>query len=366
MITIDVRWLSASGMGTYLRHIIPSIVAEFPERNFVLIGDRDEIDRIGIPATSKVDVVTATSKMYSLGEQFEMPKKIPKETNLFWATHYNIPLLYRGKMLVTVYDLFHLAMPGLVSGFHKRLYAKIMFGAVRRRAAAIMTISQFSGNELIRLTGKATQSIYPIHLGVADDWFHIPFSDRPYSGKYILYVGNVKPHKNLGSLVKAFGSICDKVPHDLVIVGKQEGFITGDETVAMESLRLGGRVQFTGYVNDETLRQYFVHADAMVFPSLYEGFGLPPLEAMAAGCPVLVSDTGPMPEVCGDAALYCDPHSVEDIAEKMLTLLNDIPLCDSLKKLGIDHARGFTWDRCVQQTCNVIKGLLYQPGEGTK
>jgi glycosyltransferase involved in cell wall biosynthesis len=233
-----------------------------------------------------------------------------------------------------------------------------MFGAVRRRAAAIMTVSQFTKNELIRFTGEGRQPIYPIHLGVADAWFHIPSSARPYSNKYILYVGNVKPNKNLSALVKAFGLICDKVHHDLVIVGKKEGFITGDGIVAKEAERLGARVQFTGYVNDdESLRQYFAHADALVFPSLYEGFGLPPLEAMAAGCPVLVSTAASLPEICGDAAVFCDPHRPEDIALKLLGLLMNEEMQDKIRRKGYEQARAFTWDRCVAQTCEVIRTL---------
>lgn len=357
MITIDARWLNTSGMGTYLRNILPGVVAAFPEKEFCLLGDKAVLSTLDAANCSNVRLVEANASMYSLAEQLELARKIPRETRLFWATHYNIPLLYRGKMLVTVYDLFHLAMPDLVGGLHKRLYAKIMFGAVRRRAAAIMTISQFTKNELMRFTGEGVQSIYPIHLGVADAWFHIPPSARPYPNKYILYVGNVKPHKNLSALVKAFGSICDKIPHDLIIVGKKEGFITGDEIVAKEAERLGGRVQFTGYVDDERLRQYFAHAEALVFPSLYEGFGLPPLEAMAAGCPVLVSTAASLPEICGDAAVYCDPYRPEDIASKLLGLLMDGELREELRRRGYEQARTFTWDRCISQTCDVIRDL---------
>ena len=337
---------------------MPGVIAAFPEKEFCLLGDKVVLSTLDVANLSNVRLVEATGSMYSLAEQLEFVRKIPKETNLYWATHYNVPLLYQGKMLVTVYDLFHLAMPDLVGGLHKRLYAKIMFGAVRRRAAAIMTISQFTKDELIRVTGEGAQPIYPIHLGVADAWFHIPPSVKPYQGKYILYVGNVKPHKNLNALVKSFGSICDKIPHDLIIVGKKEGFITGDEIVAKEAGRLGGRVQFTGYVDDERLRQYFAHADALVFPSLYEGFGLPPLEAMAAGCPVLVSTAASLPEICGDAAVYCDPHRPEDIASKLLGLLMNEELQEELRRKGYEQARTFTWERCVSQTCDVIRGLL--------
>lgn len=366
MITIDARWINISGMGTYLRNVLPGVIAAFPDIEFCLLGDKPVLATLEGLNRNNVRMVGAKASMYSLTEQLELKRIIPKETRLYWATHYNVPLLYRGEMLVTVYDLFHLAMPDLVGGLHKRLYAKIMFGAVRRRAAAIITISRFTKDELIRFTGEGKQPIYPIHLGVADAWFHIPPGARPYRKKYILYVGNVKPHKNLSALVKAFSLICDKIPHDLVIVGKKEGFITGDEVVANEAARLGSRVQFTGYVDDEKLRQYFAHAEALVFPSLYEGFGLPPLETMAANCPVLVSNAGPMPEICGDTALYCDPYRIEDIAEKMMTLLSDAQLRDSLRLRGLERARSFTWDRCVQQTCDVMRGLLDQPGEGIR
>jgi glycosyltransferase involved in cell wall biosynthesis len=261
-------------------------------------------------------------------------------------------------MLVTFYDLFHLAMPKLVGGRHKRFYAKLMFHMVRWRALAIITISQFSKDEFWRFIGPTRQSIIPIHLGVAKSWFDIKPSARPYSKKYILFVGNIKPHKNLSRLVKAFNLILNRINHDLVIVGKKEGFITGDTLVADLATRLGSRVEFTGYVDDAALHQYFAHAEVMVFPSLYEGFGLPPLEAMAAGCPVLVSNVGPMPEVCGDAALYCDPYNVDDIAQKLFTILNDDTLRETLRQRGLERAHSFTWDKCIAQTCDVISGLM--------
>lgn len=358
MITIDARWINTSGMGTYLRNLLPGVIEALPDTKFCLLGDLSELGVLKWANRKHVHLVEAKTPMYSLSEQWELVKIIPKDTSIFWVTHYNIPLLYRGKMLVTVYDLFHLAMPDLVGGLHKQLYAKIMFNAVRRLAATTLTISHFTKAEFIHFTGEPRQPICPIHLGVADAWFHISPRSRPYQRKYILFVGNVKPHKNLSALVKAYSSICSKIPHDLVIVGKKEGFITGDASVTTVAANLGSRVHFTGYVDDDTLYQYFEHAEALVFPSLYEGFGLPPLEAMAAGCPVLVSNAGSMPEICGDAALYCDPYSVDDMAAKLLTILNDEPLRVNLRQRGLEHARTFTWEKCIAQTCDVIRGLL--------
>lgn len=356
MITIDVRWLNASGMGTYLRHVVPGIIAAFPERNFVLIGDGDEIEGLGIPSGAKVEVVASNAKMYSLVEQFEIPGKIPKETELYFAPHYNIPLRYRGKMLVTVYDLFHMSMPDLVGGLHKRLYAKYMFDAVRRKAAAIMTISEFTRDELVRFTGKGRQSVHPIHLGVDDSWFEIPASENPHGRPYILFVGNIKPHKNLGALIKAYSMT--ELPLDLVLVGKKEGFITGDSASMFEAGKFEGRVHFTGRVDDALLKRYVANADALVFPSLYEGFGLPPLEAMAAGCPVISSNAASLPEICGDAALYCDPYSPSDLAGKIKHLMGDKALRDEFREKGLVRARQFTWESCIRKTCEVVDGLL--------
>lgn len=360
MITIDLRWLNASGMGTYLRNVVPGILAAFPERHFTLIGERDEIEQIGIPADTKANVVAACSKMYSIAEQFEIPRKIPKETRLYFAPHYNIPLFYRGKMMVMVYDLFHLAMPSLVGGFHKGLYACHMFNAVRRRADAILTISHFTKDELNRYTGEGRQQIFPIHLGVDESWFETQPTGKPHRNPFLLYVGNIKPHKNLGALIQAFGLLSEEIEHDLVLVGKKEGFITGDSSSAIEAEKLSGRVFFTGRVGDAILKQYMVHAEALVFPSLYEGFGLPPLEAMAAGCPVISSNAASLPEICGDAALYCNPHSPSDIAEKIRILMGDDILRNKLREKGAARARQFTWASCIQKTCEVMDGLLIE------
>jgi glycosyltransferase involved in cell wall biosynthesis len=358
MITIDARWLKTSGIGTYLQNIIPGIIAAFPKQVFCLLGRPEEMEQYGLLSGGNVHAVSSEAPMYSAREQVEIASKIPGGTRLYFATHYNIPLLYRGRMLVTVYDLFHLAMPGLVGGFHKSIYARFMFNAVRRKADAIITISQFTKDELVRYTGEGRQEIYPIHLGVDKSWFEIRKTQNPQERPFLLYVGNVKPHKNLSGLIEAFALIADQTNHDLLIVGKREGFITGDEASSIEAAKLEGRVHFTGRVSDELLKQYVAHAEALVFPSLYEGFGLPPLEAMAAGCPVIVSSVASLPEVCGDAALYCDPYQPRDIASKILELLSDDSSRRALKLRGRVRARKFTWETCVQETCAVIERLL--------
>jgi glycosyltransferase involved in cell wall biosynthesis len=363
MITIDARFLNNSGIGIYLRNVIPGIVSRFPDKTISLMGDPSVISSVeGLANSPNVIVIPAFAKMYSIHEQIDYLKLIPKETKLYFATHYNVPLLYRGKMLVTVYDLFHLAMPNMVGGIHKTLYAKWMFNAVRRKASSIITISEFTKNELLRLTGpQGNQAIIPIHLGVNKSWFAIPKKSSPHPRPFILAVGNVKPHKNLGSLIKAFSLIAHQFPHDLVLVGQKAGLITGDNELPTTSEGLSSRIHFTGRVNQEILEQYFAHATCLIFPSLYEGFGLPPLEAMAAKCPVISSNAGSMQEVCGNAVLYFDPHNPQQLAKKIQIVLSDHTVRDSLIMRGRSHVENFTWDHCINQTSKVIHTLISEP-----
>jgi len=146
----------------------------------------------------------------------------------------------------------------------------------------------------------------------------------------------------------------DRIPHDLLIVGQREGFITPDEAVGAKALELGNRVHFTGHVDNATLQQCYAHADALVFPSLYEGFGLPPLEAMACGCPAAVSRAASLPEVCGDAALYFDPHNESDIAEKIERIVSDVELRSELVARGKERAHSFRWQDTAASVWNVI------------
>lgn len=359
MLTIDVRWMDLAGIGTYLAHVVPGILATFTDDPICLLGNTARLANLPGVDNSNVRILDVHSPMYSIREQFEIIQTIPKETKLFFATHYNIPLLYRGRMLVTVYDVMHLARYDLVGGLHKWLYAAMMLNATRWRAESILTISNFSKDELERLTFAGRADIHPIHLGVSDDWLTIPTQPRPYEGRYILYVGNVKPHKNLSALVRAYTTLAHRIPHDLVIVGRKEGFITGDDTVVRTTATMGDRIVFTGRVDDATLKQYFVHADIFVFPSLYEGFGLPPIEAMAAGCPTLVSNAASLPEICGDASLYCDPGNPTDIAEKLQTILDDPELQSLLRTRGRERIKTFRWETCVRKTCAVIARLLH-------
>lgn len=355
-VTIDVRMIYASGIGTYLRNTLPKVFLSSQNYNFFLICQREDFDRLGWKFDN-VSFIFSKSTIYSLAQQWEIPRLVPKNTHILWVPHYDIPLFYRGPLLVTVHDVAHLALTDLYKGM-KRLYAKVMFAALRHKARFIICVSEFSRQEMIRLTGCGRQNSETVHLGIDEFWFEPPKNQVMPATPHLIFVGNIKPHKNLRGLLAAFGRIKDQIPHDLVIVGKRDGFITGDDAVQKAISEFGGRVRFTGYISDDELKAAIATADALILPSFYEGFGLPPLEAMACGCPTLVSNAGSLPEICADAALYCDPHDPADMAEAILRLVNDAPLRDDLRRRGMARARSLRWDACANRTLEILDDCL--------
>jgi len=358
IISIDLRMIEASGIGTYLQNLIPLIIKHYSNSSFNLLGDKDQLNRYEWIHAKNIKVIGCKAPIYSITEQIELYRKIPRNTTIFWSPHYTIPILYKGKLLVTVHDVCHLAMPQYLSGIHQRLYARFMFKVLKYKANAILTVSEFTKTELLRFINGKDVKVYPIHIGINKSWYDIKKQRECHSKPFLLFVGNVKPHKNLVGLLKALTILVDKIPHDLVIVGKKEGFINGDIKVFELAKTLGDRVYFTGYVDDETLKQYFANADGLVFPSLYEGFGLPPLEAMACGCPVIVSNAASLSEVCGDSALYFDPYNTENIAETILVMLSNEKLREELRQKGLVQAQQFSWEKCAEEVISVIEEVL--------
>ena len=350
--------LNASGIGTYLQQMSSRLIGQKTDTNWHLLGTVAEMAQHPWARAEQVALHGCLAPIYSLSEQIELPRSTPRDTELFWSPHYNVPLLHPGKLLVTIHDVLHLARPEFTGPIHRRAYAHAMFRAVRSKADAIICVSRFTADELVRLTGASHRLITVIHEGVDPTWFAVPPGPPPHTRPYLLFVGNVKPHKNLGGLVEAFTLLRNNITHDLVIVGKQQGFLTGDPDVVKRARQLAGRVHFTGYVDDALLRRFFAHADALVSPSFYEGFGLPPLEAMACGCPVVVSKVAALPEVCGDAAEYCDPGAPESIAAAIRRVIESAELREEMREKGRERARRFTWARCAAETQQVIDQTL--------
>jgi glycosyltransferase involved in cell wall biosynthesis len=357
---IDLRWIDASGVGIYIKGIMPGIVDRLGGVSIVGIGDRSRLEEFSWSGADNVRLIDCRAGRYSLAEQIQLPLAIPSGTNLFFSPYYTIPLLYRGRLAVTVHDMSHLVVAEIVGNPKKRLYAQTMFRALRKRASVIFTVSSFSRSELLRLTkGSCEDNILPTHLGISPEWRNAAQLPAVRSRPYFVCVGNIKPYKNIGRLVEAFLKVKDQVPHDLVIVGQSEGLITGESAEFFERVRgAGERIHLTGFVSHDELLSLIGHAHALIMPSLYEGFGLPPVEAMAAGVPVAVSKAASLPEVCGDAALYFDPLDIDDLAAKLVEIASNSKLRQQCIERGLERSGLYTWDSCSKKTAEALRANL--------
>jgi glycosyltransferase involved in cell wall biosynthesis len=349
--------LHASGIGTYIRQLVPRVLGARPDLSFTLLGRADRAGAWPEAPGAHVTWVECDAPIYSLREQWAVPRRLPKTTDLLWVPHFNIPFSYRGPLLVTVHDLFHLAQPRFAGRLWRRWAAQAYLHQVRRKASAVLVPSEFTSSEFRRLVGiPRAMAVTP--LAADDSWEGRSGGPSPHAGPYFLFVGNVKPHKNLTGLIEAFSLIQERVPHDLVVVGQRDGFLLGDSRVAEQAASLGRRIRFTGAVDRNELGRWMEHAQALVLPSFYEGFGLPPLEAMRMGVPVVVSDRASLPEVCGDAALYVNPDHPSSIADALLRLAGDATLRGELARKGKERAGGFQWDETLRRTLPVLEACL--------
>lgn len=357
IIVIDARMIRSSGIGTIIANVSPRLIARNPDWRFQLLGSVEVLADFAWTQAANVEVVPFTAPIFSIMEQVRFPVARLSQSNLLWSPNYQTPIRWKKKLLVNVNDMAHLVLPEMRNSAAKQIYARAMFSRIRRRADAIAHISKFTADEFHRLVGQPRGLERVIHCGVDESWFAVS-KEKTRERPYVLFVGNVKQHKNLSRLLDAYDRIKADIPHDLVIAGRKEGFITDDNAVLNRVEAFGGRVSFTGYISDQAMKQLYGGADALVLPSLYEGFGLPPVEAMAAGVPALVSRAASLPEVCQDAALYCDPLDVADIAAQMERLLTVPALRETLTSRGRDRARQLNWDNCTQGYENIINYLL--------
>ena len=343
------------GIGTYLENLLPRVVAARPQWSFTLLGDSGTMTAQGWNAFPNVRLRAMWSPYYTVAEQIELPLRCPANTDIYWAPHYNVPLFLRHRTVVTIHDLCHVALPDDARSWLKQGYARFMFSHIGRQAAAIVFDSEFTRAEMARFAPPRGRTAVA-HLAVDESWFcaRERFPEPPIAQPYLVYVGNWKRHKNVPALMRAFKRVRDRIPHRLVLIGRRDG-LNADEGIDVEAASLGDRLTHLGSVDASQLRQWVAHADALVTTSLYEGFGLPPIEAMAAGTPCLVSNAGSLPEVCGDAALYCDPRNDDDIASRIVEIASNASLKRSLIELGLARARAFSWDRSAAITLDMLE-----------
>lgn len=331
---IDLRMWGASGIGTYLRELVPRLESFFDLIVLVKKEEKKEIEQ-NIRATC----ISMNSSIYTVTEQFELSAKIPV-CDLFWSPHYNIPLfkIKASKRVVTIHDVCHLANPHCFPRI-KRILSRFLLAKALQKSDLILTDSLFSQGEINRFFTKNTKEIHPVFCGVSPKnslAILSEVSSLGITGPFFLYVGSLKPHKNVERLVRAFKRLSDP-SLSLILVGK--GLLSVKDP----------RIKMLDKISTQQLGSLYTYAKALIHVSLYEGFGLTPLEAMSYGCPVVSSYFASLPEVCSKAALYVDPLSEESISQGMKIILENETIRRSLAQEGHKQVCSFSWDKTAIQ-----------------
>ena len=368
-VAIDARKLHDFGIGTYIRNILRQLARLDRQNEYVLICQpRDR--ELGLSLGDNFRVEVDTSPPYSAREQISIPWTLLRlRPTLLHEPHYVLPPLVTCRSVVTIHDCIHLRFPQYLPNRAAITYARAQMGAAARRSDRILTVSEASKRDILEYFAVPPEKIDVIYNAIDEHFAVAPpeedvrrVAERyQLEGRFVLYVGNVKPHKNVERLIDAFHLMrSDPALADVTLV------VIGDDISRYAALRravhkynLHKFVRFLGFLPDEMLAIVYRLARVFVFPSLYEGFGLPPLEAMASGTPVVTSNVSSLPEVTGDAALLVDPASADAIADAMRRVLTDNQLAAALSARGIARAQTFSWERSaarIQQIYTEVGG----------
>ncbi len=360
-VVIDARCL-LTGIGTYTLNLVRGLksLGEIHVRALTSSSHKGAL----APYCDQVDVISAP--IYSFREQFQVPWAA-RQCDLLHVPHYNTPLLHRGTMLVSIHDLTHILDETFRASWKSRIYAQPMLRLAASNAAHIFTVSEYSKRQIVEHLGTPADKVSVVYNGVSPQFFSEPHDESKiragrsygFEGSYILYVGNLKPHKNVAGLIRAFTALRSrqKIEHKLLIIGGDASGRSDLKRLAGEC-GLNGSAVFVPVVPGELLRTAYSGADVTVLPSFEEGFGLPIVESMACGTPVACSYAASMPEVGGEAADYFDPRDIESIADSLERVLFSQARSDRMRKLGIEQAARFTWESCARKHYEVYRGFL--------
>jgi len=369
-IGIDARKLHDFGIGTYIRNLLRQLARLDRQTEFVLFcrpADEESLGSLG----ENFRAVPETAASYSVAEQLRIPLAVRREAvTLFHAPHYVLPPLVTCRSVVTIHDCIHLMFPQYLPNRMALVYARTSITLAARRATRVLTVSESSKRDILRFVDIPADKIDVIY-NAYDERFGIEPREEDVvrvreryqlHDEFVLYAGNVKPHKNLERLIEAFDLVRKRGLEHLKLV------LIGDEISKYAALRravcshqLHKYVRFLGYLPEATLAVMYRLAGVFVFPSLYEGFGLPPLEAMASGTPVVTSNVSSLPEVAGDAAVLVDPYDPQSIAGGIERVLCDESLRRELRAKGLARAKQFSWETSVRRVREIYQQAVDEP-----
>lgn len=347
-VLVDARMWGHPGIGRYIRELAGSL------------GAGEEGARIGYilpsgtaPPGGAVGLVSDCA-IYGWREQWAMPR-LSASWKLLHVPHFNVPVLRRAPIVVTIHDLIYVTEPGAAPSAAARFYADALIATAVRRARVVIAVSEATRQEVLRryrIQGHRVRVVQEAASEVFSAAAQPVVDGRPY----VLFVGTLKAHKNPLMLVEALDRVRRRSRLDvtLVVAGKKDP----RQKALSEKVLAADFVRYAGAVSDGELARLYRGAQALVLPSFKEGFGLPALEAMACGTPVLLSDRSSLPEVGGEAALYFDPTQIDALERLLYNVLTDANTRKDLSEKGIRRARAFSWQRAARQTLDVYKDAL--------
>lgn len=317
MFVVDSRWISDNGIGRFARELI-SNNKQAPFEIYSIEGHFGDIFKLLDPIYLKLRL--------SKGCFYVSPS-------------YNCPVFNAGKSILTLHDLMHFKFAEYRS-LKNVFYYDYLVKPVCKKSPLIFTVSEFTKQEIVKWAGISEDKIVVVYNGV-DDKYHVNVEPYKADAPYVFYIGDKKPHKNIKRLIEAFSLSSISNTHILMMSGVEH-----HEAKSWASeFGVQDKVKFSGFIPEEQLPSYYKGAALLALPSLYEGFGLPIIEAMAVGTPVLTSNLTSMPEIAGDAALLIDPYDVQDIASGLDRLVRDNSMREMLIKKGVKRASFFNWDK---------------------
>jgi len=352
-----------AGIHWYIYNLLLNLALADQENQYtVFLGDRRFPPNPGL--TLRISWLPTTHPLARIGwEQLVQPFVLWQEKiDLLHSLAFVTPLLSPCPSVITIYDLSFIIFP---QGFKhsKRLYLTLLTPPSARKSRRIITISESTKRDTVRLLGVSSKKVDVVYCGV-DKVFH-PLPEREVASfrqerglpeRIILFVGTIEPRKNVARLVEAYSRLRDRQVK--LVIGGARGWLYEEIFARVEELELTGDVLFPGYIPPEELPLWYNAAELFVYPSLYEGFGLPPLEAMACGTPVITSNVSSLPEVVGEAGLTVDPMDSEGLAEAMNQVLGDGALRQSMREWGLARAGRFSWAKAARETVGVYRRAL--------
>jgi len=350
-IGIDARKINDTGIGRYISNLVDNLIKIGGQHHYVLFMQSNDVNSFDFPKDTVTKVVERSGK-YSIAEHWSLSYNATSMyLDLFHSPHYVLPLFLKIPSVVTVHDLIHITEPGY--GTLTRNYARFMVKSAVKRARRVISVSGKTRDDLTDILGAPAEKIKVIYNGGGADFSRTPddmldsiLARLGLKRGYVLFAGSDRPHKNLRAVLKTM----EILPETRFAIA---GRVLEENRRAFS--KFGERVSFIEIVPRDEMEALYSGAMALLFPSYAEGFGLPPLEAMACKTPVVASSRAPMPEVVGDAALLVDPDDHAGMAKALRMIASDTAYANSLVAKGTERLKMFSWEKMARETLAVYE-----------